>query len=1186
MVQVSGSIIANNTAAVNGPDIIQLAPANTITVNFSLIGDLTGTTLLASPTPVAPNFNFIGDSGGAGVIDPQLGPLSQNGGLTQTHALLTGSPAIDSGDPALLPNPDMFDQRGAPFLRVFDGDANLIDRVDMGAYEFQTLAATNFVVSTTLDEFDDDLSEDDVSLREAINAANGNPGLDTITFSPTVFASPQTISLTIGVLEVTEAVNISGLGQELVTVDGGLRFRIIDVLPTVTGNVQLTDITLTRGMASEDMSVTPADFGAGGAVRTMSNGVLMISDVTIRDSMGAGGGGGVASYYGNIAIANSTITGNSTAANGPGGGVLGETVTLVDSTVSQNTSMDVGGGVMTSQNLAMQNSTISGNTAQKGGGIYVYGASVSVSNSTISGNSATGNGANSLGGGIYAFNEVSIAFSTVAANNAQGSGGGLYATVGTVNITNSIVASNTSVTNPDIQPGTGATTINFSLIGDAVGTALIESQTPNSNGSLIGKSNGSGAINAGLGALTSNGGPTQTQALLPGSPAIDAGDPAAVAGTSPTPQFDQRRSPFTRVFNDRLDMGAFELAANTSDFGDAPDTFGTSAASNGASHVAMGPQLGALRDLESDGFPSANADGDDLNDQDDEDGVTTGTLIIGQTDAMVTVNVSGGNALLDAWVDFNRNGMWEASEQIADNVAVVNGDNSLMFDVPAMADEGAAVARFRLSTAGNLESTGPAADGEVEDHVFTLARQFDFGDAPDSFMTTLADDGARHRGTGPLLGTLRDIESNGFPTAAADGDDLDNEADEDGVMLAVLMPGQTDAAFTVNVSNAAAGAMLDAWVDFDNSGTWSAAEQIATNVAVSNGPNIVTFDVPAAAVVGDAVARFRLSTAGGLMTTGLAADGEVEDHLVTISQPLDFGDAPTPFPTTFANDGARHVGSGPVLGALRDLETDGFPTAAADGDDLDNEGDEDGVLLSALNPGQNGATFTVTVAGADTGARLDAWVDFDNSGAWSSSEQIATNLVVSNGENTVTFDVPATAIEDVMVAARFRISTAGGLLPTGMASDGEVEDYLVSIEAVNTSWQNPVEPNDVNNDGAVGPLDALQVINELNERMFSNADSSLNLPVMAPPFLDVNNDGFASPLDAQLVINALPSTSGGGSSAQAASSLAAAFVEPTTADTALYARAPWSDSLVAEEKDEASVHRQQHVIDAVFADLN
>ncbi len=251
---------------------------------------------------------------------------------------------------------------------------------------------------------------------------------------------------------------------------------------------------------------------------------------------------------------------------------------------------------------------------------------------------------NSRGGGIYAFNQVNIAFSTVASNNAQGMGGGLYATVGTVNITNSILASNTSTANPDIQPGTGATTINFSLIGDAAGTALIESQTPNANGSLIGRSTGSGAISPGLGGLADNGGPTRTHALLPGSPAIDAGDPTAVAGTSPTPQFDQRRSPFTRVFNDRLDMGAYELAADTSDFGDAPDTFGTTAANNGASHVAMGPQLGALRDLEANGFPSANADGDDLNNQDDEDGVTTGTLIIGQVNAVVTVNVSGGNA--------------------------------------------------------------------------------------------------------------------------------------------------------------------------------------------------------------------------------------------------------------------------------------------------------------------------------------------------------------------------------------------------------------------------------------------------------------------------------------------------------------------------------------------------------------
>ncbi len=157
----------------------------------------------------------------------------------------------------------------------------------------------------------------------------------------------------------------------------------------------------------------------------------------------------------------------------------------------------------------------------------------------------------------------------------------------------------------------------------------------------------------------------------------------------------------------------------------------------------------------------------------------------------------------------------------------------------------------------------------------------------------------------------------------------------------------------------------------------------------------------------------------------------------------------------------------------------------------------------------------------------------------------------------------------------------GGSCRRGWLRDGEVEDYLVSIEAVATSWQNTTNPNDVDGNGLVGPLDALLVINELNDRMFSNADSSLNLPAMPPPFLDVNNDGNASPLDALLVINALPSTSG----PMAASSFAAAYSEPVAASSASYVLAPAREGAVIND-DESAVDQQRNLLDAVFADFD
>jgi hypothetical protein len=158
-----------------------------------------------------------------------------------------------------------------------------------------------------------------------------------------------------------------------------------------------------------------------------------------------------------------------------------------------------------------------------------------------------------------------------------------------------------------------------------------------------------------------------------------------------------------------------------SDFGDAPAPYFTTLAENGARHEAVGPQLGATRDMEVDGVHSPAADGDRA----DDDGVTFGTIRVGQLDAVVTVSVQNApsGARVDAWIDFNADGSWGGpDEQIANNVAVVNGDNALTFDVPSWAVEGTTIARFRLSTTGNLGVRGAAADGEVEDYQVPLTR--------------------------------------------------------------------------------------------------------------------------------------------------------------------------------------------------------------------------------------------------------------------------------------------------------------------------------------------------------------------------------------------------------------------------------------------------------------------------------
>ncbi len=160
---------------------------------------------------------------------------------------------------------------------------------------------------------------------------------------------------------------------------------------------------------------------------------------------------------------------------------------------------------------------------------------------------------------------------------------------------------------------------------------------------------------------------------------------------------------------------------------------------------------------------------------------------------------------------------------------------------------------------------------------------YDFGDAPASYATTLAADGARHVATGPMLGSVRDAEADGVPSLDADNDDTSGMADEDGVTFGSIQAGQTDASVTVNVQNAPAGAKLDAWIDFNGDGSWGGAgERIAHSVAVVNGDNLIEFDVPSWAASGETYGRFRLSTTGNVAPRGEVADGEVEDCLLSI----------------------------------------------------------------------------------------------------------------------------------------------------------------------------------------------------------------------------------------------------------------------------------------------------------------
>ena len=157
------------------------------------------------------------------------------------------------------------------------------------------------------------------------------------------------------------------------------------------------------------------------------------------------------------------------------------------------------------------------------------------------------------------------------------------------------------------------------------------------------------------------------------------------------------------------------------DFGDAPESYGTLLADDGARHVAVGPQLGASRDSESDGGPTADADGDGS----DDDGVMFGAIGAASSGAAVNVEVNLGDAeaaKVDAWIDFNRNGVFgdEAFEKILDSVSVADSMQTLNYKLPTGLESGDYFARVRVSVEGELGPTGPAPNGEVEDYVVSV----------------------------------------------------------------------------------------------------------------------------------------------------------------------------------------------------------------------------------------------------------------------------------------------------------------------------------------------------------------------------------------------------------------------------------------------------------------------------------
>jgi hypothetical protein len=529
-VSFTNSTITNNSAPGNGG--VETASGSVKVRNTIIAGNGTGTDLLGTFTSLGNNLigksdginGFTNGSNGdqvgsvASPLDPHLGPLANNGGPTQTHALLAVSTAIDAGNNCVLNNscsPSLglsltTDQRGAGFARSTDGNGDGTATVDIGAYEVGIILVTNTNDSGP------------GSLRQAITDANVNADTNAIIFQPGLTG---TISLVSALPSLSTSMLISGPGanQMIVqrsTAGGTPDFRIFKIN---SGNtVSISGLTITNGR-------TLASFG-GGIFNELST--LNLRDCAISGNS-AVHGGGIYNNLGTLSVTNSTFSGNSST-TGSGGGIFNDsTLNVTNSTFSGN----------------------SGGTSGGGGIANVDGGTVTVTNSTLTGNSA------GSGGGISSVNNspVNIRNSIIALNTSSSTCGGACPSG-----------------SPDLF-GSNFTSQGHNLIGKSDGS---NGFTNGINGDQVGSV--ATPLDPRLGPLANNGGSTQTHALLADSSAIDAGDNCALTNAcSPSLGFslatDQRGAGFNRSVDGNgdgiatVDIGAYEvqsiLVTNTNDSG-------------------------------------------------------------------------------------------------------------------------------------------------------------------------------------------------------------------------------------------------------------------------------------------------------------------------------------------------------------------------------------------------------------------------------------------------------------------------------------------------------------------------------------------------------------------------------------------------------------------------------------------
>lgn len=365
---------------------------------------------------------------------------------------------------------------------------------------------------------------------------------------------------------------------------------------TATGSTFSSNRALDDGgaVAVEPVKYDPDENKAGTTISSSTFTGNRTGGTDFGGLSGSGGSGGALATKYEVQISDTTITGNSAVDGSAGGAYLAGYGTVQRSTIAGNTADDLGGGVLLS-GVDLRSSTVSGNsTGALGGGVMVapgfakYGGAVArIDDSTVSGNSAASPSPyGGYGGGIAIYgagdtDTLVTRNSTIAANSASKNGGGIVAiniipdaATAFIRLKSTLVADNNAAgaaddltaldadSGPPVEIPVGFAA-GFSLI-EAPGLTSLEGDPAGSN--ITG-------IDPKLSPLASNGGPTQTQAIAPTSPAVDS----AQANGFTTDQLGQPRTvdavATDAPLSDGTDIGAFELRDTKAPGGDPSTDF-------------------------------------------------------------------------------------------------------------------------------------------------------------------------------------------------------------------------------------------------------------------------------------------------------------------------------------------------------------------------------------------------------------------------------------------------------------------------------------------------------------------------------------------------------------------------------------------------------------------------------------